>query len=193
VTLMRTGQCTNCFEEKLVGPLHLEKRGPDFCLPCGTEGHARQARDRKRHQSVLQAFGFGASYAGPHELTLELLEEAVRLTHPDRHPPERAEQAARVTAELLALKPFVLPKPAAPRNESATVAPAALQTSVTRLEELMKRIRPCEICRETIPATTVTRARIGLRPGSARDASWTTRNGSARTAYSAHAELGASD
>jgi hypothetical protein len=37
----------------------------------------------------------GTAYAGPHELTLELLEEAVRLTHPDRHPPERAEQATR--------------------------------------------------------------------------------------------------
>jgi hypothetical protein len=164
VPRLSLGHCVKCGGgQKLVGPLHLEKGGPIFCLPCGTEWHAQQARDRKQHQRVLQAFGFGASYAGPQELTLELLEEAVRLTHPDKHPPERAEQATRVTAELLALKPYVLPKPPPPppSNTSATNAPWQHQRSVTptpesderarRLEEWMKRIRPCEICRETVP------------------------------------------
>jgi hypothetical protein len=119
---MRIGQCSQCGEQKLVGPLHLEKGGPDFCLPCGTEWHAEQARSRNRSQMQKRfmdmAFGQTA-YAGSHELTLDLIEEAVRLTHPDKHPPERVEQATRVTAELLALKPFVLPKP--PSNASAIV------------------------------------------------------------------------
>jgi hypothetical protein len=81
VTLMRIGRCSSCCEQKLVGPLHLDRGGPDFCLPCGTEWHAQLARDRKQHQRIVQAFGFGGtSYGGPHELTLDLLEEAIRLT-----------------------------------------------------------------------------------------------------------------
>jgi hypothetical protein len=44
------------------------------------------------------------------DLTSELLDDAVRLTHPDCHPPERQELAKRVTQELLALKPFAFPK-----------------------------------------------------------------------------------
>jgi hypothetical protein len=32
-----------------------------------------------------------------------LIREAVLLTHPDRHPPERGEQATRTTARLLGL------------------------------------------------------------------------------------------
>jgi hypothetical protein len=177
------GHCVKCGGgQKLVGPLHLEKGGPDFCLPCGTEWHAEQARVRKKERRVLQALGIGGSssyrsleslslkslglvgslsepsYAESHELTLELLEEAVRLTHPDRHPPERAAQAARVTADLLALKPYVLPKPPPPCNASATSLQAGNRTSVTpppgsdrRIEELYKRIRPCEACRDTVP------------------------------------------
>lgn len=43
------------------------------------------------------------------ELTSELLEAAVTLTHPDRHAPERAGKAGRVTAGLLALRPYVRP------------------------------------------------------------------------------------
>jgi hypothetical protein len=160
VTLMTIGQCSNCFEEKLVGPLHLEKGGRDFCIRCATEWHAKQARDRKQRQRFLQGFGLGGtSYAGPQELTLELLEEAVRLTHPDRHPPERAEQATRVTAELMALKSYVLPKP--PSNASAIVQPPTLRVSVTpppgngceavQPKTVAEPSYPCEICRNTVP------------------------------------------
>jgi hypothetical protein len=163
------GHCLKCGGgQKLVGPLHLDKGGPILCLPCGIEWHAEQARSRNRAEMKKRfmdmAFG-GTAYAGPHELTLELLEEAVRLTHPDRHPPERAEQATRVTAELLALKPYVLskPPPPPPSNTSATATPWQPQTSVTPeerkdwdeagrgIEALLKRIRPCEICRDTVP------------------------------------------
>ena len=44
-------------------------------------------------------------HAGEDELTLELLEDAIRLTRPDRHPPERHEAASRVTVALNALRP----------------------------------------------------------------------------------------
>jgi hypothetical protein len=40
-------------------------------------------------------------------MDLELLENVIGLTHPDRHPPERAERAGRVTAELLAMRAWV--------------------------------------------------------------------------------------
>ena len=58
------------------------------------------------------------------ELTSELLADALRLTHPDCHPPERQELAHRVTQGLLALQPFVFPaskpklkKPAKPTDD----------------------------------------------------------------------------
>ena len=56
-----------------------------------------------------------------------------------------------MTAELLALKPYVLPKPKQkpPRNESATLTRGASQISVTRLEGLSSR--PCETCRGSPP------------------------------------------
>jgi hypothetical protein len=44
------------------------------------------------------------------QLSLELLEDAIALAHPDRHPPERAARAGRVTAELLALRAYIKPK-----------------------------------------------------------------------------------
>jgi hypothetical protein len=44
-------------------------------------------------------------------LTSEILAHALRLVHPDAHPPERQELASRVTQQLLALQPFVFPAP----------------------------------------------------------------------------------
>ena len=138
-SLMRVGVCTGCSREKLVGPLHLEKGGPLFCLPCGLEWHVEHSRRRKMGRIVIKAikaylaadgaladidrlkfaaagFPFYSSDADAigaevGDITTELLEAAVRLTHPDRHPPERQEAAHRVTQELLALKPFTFPAP----------------------------------------------------------------------------------
>jgi hypothetical protein len=58
------------------------------------------------------------------DITTELLEDTVQLTHPDRHPPERRDLAQRVTSELLRLRPFTFPArkpepspPPAPRDD----------------------------------------------------------------------------
>ena len=60
------------------------------------------------------------------EPTSELLNEAIALTHPDKHPPERREQATRVTQKLTELRPFVFPalqpKPPAPPGVTSKAA-----------------------------------------------------------------------
>jgi hypothetical protein len=75
--------------------------------------------------------------------------------HPDRHPSERAELAKRVTQELLALKPFVLPK-AKPRDVSPVVTaatncgPVTPRTSGTSV--LARHEYPCAVCKHTVPS-----------------------------------------
>jgi hypothetical protein len=44
------------------------------------------------------------------QLSRELIEDAIILTHPDKHPEERAVRANRVTAELLALRQHARPR-----------------------------------------------------------------------------------
>ena len=50
--------------------------------------------------AYLRGYNAGAADAMP-EVEVALLREAIKLTHPDRHPRERADQANRVTARLL--------------------------------------------------------------------------------------------
>lgn len=70
-----------------------------------------------------QIFGWTEDTIGSEvgDLTSELLDQVLRLTHPDVHPPERQELATRVTADLTTLRPFVFPapkqKPIAPEDE----------------------------------------------------------------------------
>jgi hypothetical protein len=58
------------------------------------------------------------------ELTSELLADAIKIAHPDVHPPERRDLAHRVTQGLIALQPFTFPaekpKPKAPSMPSAS-------------------------------------------------------------------------
>jgi hypothetical protein len=86
------------------------------------------------------------------DLTSELLDDAIRLTHPDCQPPERQGLAKRVTQELLALKPFVFPAkkpkiiipPPPPRNESIKVQQPGFK-------EALRASYPCKECKSTIP------------------------------------------
>ena len=86
------------------------------------------------------------------DLTRELLMDAVQLTHPDRHPPERGALARRVTQELLALEPFTFPAPKLePEPEPTTKRDGYKNAQDLRVEELSRDIYPCELCSTTIP------------------------------------------
>jgi hypothetical protein len=78
-------------------------------------------RDRARKPELAELLDPNFRRPEPQYLTMELLLDVLALTHPDKHPPERADVAKRVTAELLALKPFVAPKP---KPKPAVVMPA---------------------------------------------------------------------
>ena len=77
---------------------------------------------------VLDPLGYMADTAKTDgetiELTSELLADAIKIVHPDLHPPERGELAHRVTQGLLALQPFTFPaekpKPVQPPTPSST-------------------------------------------------------------------------
>jgi hypothetical protein len=87
------------------------------------------------------------------DITAELLDDTLQLTHPDRHPPERRDLAKRTTQALLALKPFVFP---APKPEPAPVAapPPPRDTSLKVADETFKKpsqTYPCELCADHAP------------------------------------------
>jgi hypothetical protein len=134
------GACTKCGTHGYVMPLHDERGGPLFCFMCAGAWHAEHGRRRRAGRVVVKALrGYqkaGGSIYGKdfdelklaaggmfvlhaadtagadfRDLTSELLESTIALTHPDKHPPERKAEANRVTQELHALKPFVFPAP----------------------------------------------------------------------------------
>jgi hypothetical protein len=149
--------CARCGKVAVLIPLHGEKGGPRFCQPCFTDFHVKQGRERRNKARMLRAFGFtGLGFEEPGELYLELLKDAVTLTHPDRHPPERKDFAGRVTAELLALEPYVAPKPPPRPKSEAPLAVTAKQP--VHAEPILKPSRPsflptfpCEDCSSTVP------------------------------------------
>ncbi len=123
--------CPVCKQPRLLVKLHGDDGGPEMCMPCGWDVHAVRRRKRLEHQrmfGMLSGGLRGGDHAGDDELSRELLDDAVALCHPDRHPAERAEQCHRVTAELLALRPFVRSKPPErnrkPGDGSADIATA---------------------------------------------------------------------
>jgi hypothetical protein len=177
---MAVGYCTACDQgNKLVGPLHLAKGGPLVCIPCGTDWHAKHTRVRKLGRIIVKAtkaylkaggdwsaldrLKLAASgvalYAGEADtigaevgdITAELLEDTIRLTHPDRHPTERQDAARRVTQELLALKPYVFPAPKA-EPTPPTVPRDASDNARQETESKPLRIEyPCELCADQVP------------------------------------------
>ena len=105
---MSAMNCIRCGDDKLVFPLHgVEKGGPLVCPDCAFKitNEFNPERDK-----LLWAAGKKLE-PRPTYLTLELLYEVLSLVHPDKHPPERAELANRVTAALNKLKPFTAPAP----------------------------------------------------------------------------------
>jgi hypothetical protein len=160
-------------------PLHGDKGGPVMCIRCGMDWHVEHARRRKAGRIIIKAMrayeavggrwsdfrqlslvaagiplpGYDADTLGADvgDITSELLADAIQLTHPDKHPPERRALAQRVTQELLALKPFVFPalkpKPvvAAPPRDGSIKSPLAT------LKKPSPDAYPCEVCVNEVP------------------------------------------
>jgi hypothetical protein len=179
---MQPGTCRHCWRHGvLVGPLYNERGGPLVCIQCGTEWHAKYSRRRRYGRIVVKAlkafFEAGGKWgdvdrlkiraqgmdifsdseddkigADVGDITSELLDAAVRLTHPDRHPPERQADASYVTKELLALKPYVFPapkpKPAPPPRRDRS-ADARDETSKKAFAEM--KGYPCPLCIDQFP------------------------------------------
>jgi hypothetical protein len=85
------------------------------------------------------------------DLSLELLEDAVRLAHPDCHPPERHELAKSVTQGLLELKPFVFPAQKPKVVELKTHNGFSKLSRGNFKEPLQKQTYPCNECRSEAP------------------------------------------
>jgi hypothetical protein len=82
------------------------------------------------------------------ELTSELLADAIKIAHPDLHPPERRDLAQRVTQGLLALQPFVFP---APEQKPPPPAEARDDYFKSSSERLPRPSFPCVDCSDTVP------------------------------------------
>ena len=175
---MYVGTCSKCERPNiLVGPLHGEKGGPPFCVRCGCDWNAKHSRKRKLGRIVIKAMkaymkegggwmdldrlrltAMGGDFfsdesdtigADVGDITLELLEATIRLTHPDKHPPERQETATQVTKKLNALKPYVFPEPKPdPKPEVSNTSSKCARVTKTKPSQPSY---PCELCINTVP------------------------------------------
>jgi hypothetical protein len=98
--------------------------------------------------------GYEAEAAGAadfSDLTTELLDATVALTHPDKHPLERKAEANRVTRELLALRSFVFPAPQPdPPRPQPPKSDASSKEPTGDFNKPSPPPYPCEDCRNTI-------------------------------------------
>jgi hypothetical protein len=150
--------CSNCGVDSatmLVFRLHGEKGGPLVCQKCAESIDRRYSTGKQADQlAALDALGIGplgmAARARPGELTRELLDQAVQLTHPDRHGPEQLALATMVTAALTALRPFVrsVPKvePAVTGTDTRHYPPVT-----SKATEPFRVTFPCRDCFKLIP------------------------------------------
>lgn len=170
------GYCAMCEKHDYVGPLHGERGGPRCCLLCIGKWDAEHNPRRRARRGAIKALKAYESTGGRlfgkdfdqlklvasgyfsdndvsddfKDLTSELLTAILALTHPDRHPPERKDEAQRVTQELLALKPFVFPAPEPeppPKPSDACSNPTQID-----LNKPSRPDYPCEDCRGEVPS-----------------------------------------
>jgi len=174
--------CIKCGQQTYVMPLHDERGGPLFCFLCAGAWHAEHAPRRRARRVLIKALKayvaagghlFGSDFdelklaAGGlfifHEaddvandfsdLTTELLNATIALTHPDKHPNERKAEATRVTQELQALRPFVFPAPPPePPSEPAKPDDGLFNVPSWELNKLSLHAFPCDDCRDALPA-----------------------------------------
>jgi hypothetical protein len=177
--LIMHGVCEGCGQELWLIPLYGPKGGPLRCSFCAGKWNAEHTRRRKWGRIIIKAMkmyqkeggswrdldklklaswdllpGYkGADRIGAEvpDITSELLADALQLTHPDRHPPERRELAERVTQELLALKPFVFPAPE-PAEPEPALPPEPESRAVSANDRKPLRLSyPCELCVDAMP------------------------------------------
>jgi len=175
------GHCASCGKHDFLRPLHGDKGGPPYCLTCLGKWHAEHGKRRKWGRIVVRAMqayfdaggkyddidklklatggfdplGYGTDLIAGEEaeadLTAELLNDALSLTHPDKHPPERRELATRVTAGLVALKPFAFPAPKPVKQ----LKPSRKKKTAPTLEsddiKLTAPSYPCADCADAVP------------------------------------------
>jgi hypothetical protein len=86
------------------------------------------------------------------ELTSELLADAIKIAHPDLHPPERRDLAHRVSQGLLALQPFTFP---AHKPTTKPISKQPASTGSARKSKLSNdgksKPYPCKECAATVP------------------------------------------
>ena len=116
-------------------------------LDCFPEFLAKNGKQEFRH--LFTGLKVNSTDAG--ELTTELLKNALRLTHPDHHPPERRELATRVTGELRALEPYVFAAPKPPEPVRRTPDPTAAHEPSPAAEPSPVSAYLCEACELTGP------------------------------------------
>lgn len=136
--------CALCARPRLLVALHGDAGGPDVCPDCSSELLSSARRAEREQRDFLSSLGGGlfggGGSPGPAELDAELLTDVLSLTHPDRHPEERAKVATRVTAALTAMRPHAKRRPEPqPRDESAPVGHGGGGEPVTAY--------PCATCR----------------------------------------------
>lgn len=94
--------CANCGRtNQILFALHGAAGGPSVCVGCSKQ--IRGVRETRRPLPRLDT---------------DWCKQALVLTHPDHHPPERHELAARVTATLIEYRRYAPP----PRNDSVDEA-----------------------------------------------------------------------
>lgn len=112
--MITTKKCSGpCGLEKPLSDFHRSKASPDGhkprCKVCTNEASRKKKRAWKEptdDERYREGFEAGAVAARKHLACLDddTLKAAAALTHPDRQPPERREEAERVTALLLAAR-----------------------------------------------------------------------------------------
>ncbi len=180
MTAATVGTCCKCNRaNELLVPLYGNKGGPLTCLTCGAEWHGKYNRRRKLGRIVTKAikayFAAGGNWkdidrlklsaagvslyawetdtigAEIGDITTELLDATIRLTHPDKHPAERQEAAHRVTQYLVALKPFTFPAPKEKPPEAPTPRNGSIEGPRAPTEKPLRAEYPCEICVDEVP------------------------------------------
>lgn len=119
----------------------------------GTSGDLNLLQFAALGLDLFQLHGNGADTIGADvgDITSELLDATIRLTHPDRHPQERQEAATQVTKKLVALKPFVFPEPKPNPQPEPKESDASIKLPRVRLPDPLQPSYPCGICVDQIP------------------------------------------